>query len=163
MDIITSGVATSEDVIDKYKDMVYRIAITHVGNRVDADDIFQEVFLRYVRKTIVFESEEHRKSWFIRVTINCSKKHYSSSWLKKTIPLKDIVSDSISNENHLVYETLLTLPKKYKTALFLFYFEKMPVSEICSVTGVKESTIRSQLTRGREMIRNILKGGYFNE
>lgn len=163
VDILTSGVETSDYVIDMYKDMVYRIALTRVGNKSDADDIFQEVFFRYIRKNTVFNSEEHRKAWFIRVTINCSNKLFTSSWFKKTIPLDEAIPTQMPEEEHLVYETLLTLPKRYKSVLYLFYFEDMSVAEISLTTGIKESTIRSQLTRGRGMMREKLKGEYFNE
>lgn len=162
MDILTSGVETSEDAIDKYKDMVYRIALTRTGSKSDADDVFQEVFMRYIRKEMNFESEEHRKAWFIRVTVNCSKKLFSTSWFRKTVPLEENCTTTMPEEEHLVYETLLTLPKKYKTVLFLYYFEDLSVSEISMTTGTKESTIRSQMTRGREIMREKLKGDYFS-
>ncbi|OGO88070.1 MAG: RNA polymerase subunit sigma-24 [Clostridiales bacterium GWF2_36_10] len=161
--ILTSGSETSDSVIDLYKDMVYRIALTHTGNKHDADDIFQEVFLRYIQKSIVFDSEKHRKAWFIRVTINCSRKLFSSSWFKKTVPLDETIPTQMPEEEHLVYETLLTLQKKYKDILYLYYFENMAVSEIYSITGIKESTIRSHLTRGRQIMKEKLKGDYFYE
>ena len=63
--------------MDKYSTMVYKLAFARTRNKENAEDIFQEVFLRYVRKQPKFESEAHEKAWFIRVTINCSKTLFS--------------------------------------------------------------------------------------
>ena len=71
-----------DKVIEKYKDMVYRIAFSYCRNRSDADDVFQEVFLRYFRKAPVFKNAEHEKAWLIRVTVNCSKSVLMSPWRK---------------------------------------------------------------------------------
>lgn len=62
-----------ESIIGHYSQMVYRLAFARVGNKYDADEVFQEVFLRYVRKNPKFNDEEHRKAWLIKVTVNCSK------------------------------------------------------------------------------------------
>jgi len=74
-----------ESVIEEYSTMVYRLAVSQTGNRTDADDVFQEVFLRYIRRERSFESEEHRKAWLIRVTVNCCKNYFNSAWMKKTV------------------------------------------------------------------------------
>ena len=76
------------EVIEKYKDMVYRIAFSYCRNRSDADDVFQEVFLRYFRKSPVFENAEHEKAWLIRVTVNCSKSVLMSPWRKHEVDRK---------------------------------------------------------------------------
>lgn len=58
--------------VSRYGEMVYRLAFFHTGSRQDADDIYQEVFLRLVRRPNVFEDEEHLRAWLIRVTVNCA-------------------------------------------------------------------------------------------
>lgn len=72
-----------EEVIRRYADMVYRLALARTGNRSDADDVFQEVFLRYVQKAPDFTEEEHRKAWLLKVTVNCSVKLLTSFWKKR--------------------------------------------------------------------------------
>ena len=62
-----------EDVFERYGNMVYRLAFAYARSKADADDIFQEVFLRYYRRAPAFQSEEHRKAWLLRVTINRAK------------------------------------------------------------------------------------------
>lgn len=151
-----------DEVIEKYSTMVYRLAFNLMKSKHDADDIFQEVFLRYIRKKIEFENEEHRKAWLIRVTVNCSKKFWSSSWFKKTVPLEDTITFEMPEENNLHY-ALLKLPSKYRTVIHLFYYEALSVEEISKILNRKPSTVRMQLTRGRAMLKENLKGEYFYE
>ena len=76
------GQITAEDAIDRYADMVYRLALSQMKNKTDADDLFQEVFVRLVSNVEKLESWEHVKAWMIRVTINCAKKHFDLYWNK---------------------------------------------------------------------------------
>ena len=73
---------TAEAAVDRYADMVYRLALSQMKNRTDADDLFQEVFVRLVSNIEKLESWEHVKAWLIRVTINCAKKHFDLYWNK---------------------------------------------------------------------------------
>ncbi|WP_458785131.1 RNA polymerase sigma factor [Vallitalea sediminicola] len=139
--------------------MVYRLAFSQVRNNSDADDIFQEVFLRYLKKQPQFENEEHRKAWLIRVTINCTKKFWASSWLKKTAPLDENITFEFSEENDLNYE-LQKLSRKYRTVIHLFYYEDLSIAEISEILKQKPSTIRTQLTRARRKLKEILKEDY---
>lgn len=152
-----------DTVIGKYSAMVYRIALTHVRSNTDADDVFQEVFLRYFQKNLEFNNEEHRKAWLINVTIKCCKKFWSSSWINKTLPLENEIAVDMPLEESSVYYALLELPIKYRIVLQLFYFEDMSIEEIHQTLGIKHSTIRTQLTRGRTILREKLKGDYFYE
>ena len=63
----------AETVVKTYSDMIYRIAMRYVAKPEDAEDVYSEVFLNYFRRPREFESEEHRKAWLIKVTINCAK------------------------------------------------------------------------------------------
>ena len=78
-----------ESVVRRYAPMVYRLALAQVRGRCDAEDIFQEVFLRYFRSAPVFSEEEHRRAWLIRVTVNCAKKFWTSAWMRRTVPLEE--------------------------------------------------------------------------
>ncbi len=80
--VTTGGRENIESIMQKYSDMIYRLATVRCGNRYDTDDIFQEVFLRLMTKAPDFESDEHVKAWLIRVTINCTKKLFGSAWFK---------------------------------------------------------------------------------
>jgi len=150
---------SKEAVVEKYYNMVYKLALSQTKDRTNTDDVVQEVFLRYIRGDTAFESEEHIKAWLIRVTINCSKNTFSNSWFKKTVPLtEEIVFES--KEKGDVYYATLELPPKYRAVIHLFYYEDLTVVQIAKYLNSKESTIKSQLHRAREMLKEKLKGGF---
>jgi len=145
-----------ENVVEIYSNMVYRQAFSYTRNKSDADDIYQEVFLRYIRKQPQFETEEHRKAWLIRVTINCCKKMRVSAWKNKIVPLEDTIVFESEEENSLHCE-LMKLPAKYRTVIHLFYYENYSAEEIGKILKQKPSAVRMALTRARRQLKEILK------
>lgn len=159
----------AEQVISHFSDMVYRLAVSNLHSRCDADDVYQDVFLKYmkeIKKGKIFDSEEHLKSWLIRVTINCCKSLITSSWFKKNSELDENLRDdknSFSDCGIDVHNALMQLPQKYRSTIHLFYYEQYTTEEIAEITGEKHSTVRTQLTRARKMLKEILKGDYPDE
>lgn len=149
----------SEKVIRFYADMVYRLAFARTGIKCDADEVFQEVFMRYIKKQPVFENEEHRKAWLIRVTINCSNKLWNYAWRRKIEPLTETIPFEAKEDIDL-YNELQQLPKKYREVIHLFYYEDMSLEEISQALNRKNSTVRTQLTRARALLKNVLKEDY---
>lgn len=156
------GQITADAAIDRYADMVYRLALSQMKNKTDADDLFQEVFIRLVSNVEKLESWEHVKAWLIRVTINCAKKHFDLYWNKNV----DYIEDEERVRGEEVYEppedepvrgAVAKLPPKYRLAVHLFYYEELSVAEIAEQTGQKEGTVKSQLHRAREMLREMLE------
>ncbi len=150
------------DMITCYGNMVYRLAYARMQNRYDADDIFQEVFLRYVRRAPIFDNYEHGKAWFLRTTINCCKNYWMLAWHRKTTALTEAEDTGItyeSEETQMLAEALATLPVKYRTVLHLYYYEGLNAEEIGKIQQVPSGTIRMQLSRGRTMLKNKLEGG----
>ncbi|WP_312281321.1 sigma-70 family RNA polymerase sigma factor [Oscillibacter sp.] len=148
-----------ENVIKFYGNMVYRLAFARAGTRHDADDIFQEVFLRYIKKQPVFENEDHRRAWFIKVTVNCSKKLWGSAWKRKTVPLEETLQFETKEDTDL-YNELQQLPATYREVIHLFYYEDMSTEEIARILKRKSATVRTQLTRARALLKNLLKEEY---
>jgi RNA polymerase sigma-70 factor (ECF subfamily) len=155
---VASGGSPVDEVVDKYADMVYRLALSQVKTKHDAEDVFQDVFLRYIEKPRAFESEEHRKAWLIRVTINRSKSFWSS-WFRKIEPLDESIACT-AEEPHDLSMYLSGLPQKYRSVLHLFYYEEMTVKQIGGILNAKESTVRTWLTRARSILGKKLKGGF---
>lgn len=145
------------EIIDTHSDMVYKLALARTKNKYDADDVFQEVFIKYMKNKDKLISADHTKAWLIRVTINCSNNIFSSSWFKKTVYFIDTLSFE-TGENRDVYSSVMELPKKYRTVIHLFYYEDMSISEISNALNIKEGTIKSQLHRGRILLKSILEG-----
>ncbi len=151
--------AYKHSIVEKYFDTIYRLALSRTQDSQRADDVLQEVFLRYIKTDKTFESEEHIKAWLIRVTINCSKNSFTNSWNKKTVPLtEDIVFEMPEQEQ--IYTVVAKLPQKYRTVIHLFYYEDLSVKDIAKYLSRKESTVKSQLHRGREMLKTMLEGEY---
>ena len=150
---------TKEEIVKKYFNTVYRLALSQTKSTTYADDVTQDVFLRFLNKERSFESDEHIKAWLIRVTLNCSKSVFMTSWFKKCIPLSEELTFE-SEEKSDVYYATLELPPKYRAAIHLFYYEGYSVAEIAKITDTKESTVKSQLHRARELLKEKLKGGY---
>ena len=153
----TDGADTAEAVLGRYAAMVYRLAFARTGNRYDADDILQEVFLRYIRSKPAFAEEEHRKAWLIRTAINCSKSLLTSAWFRNTTPLDDTLLSEMKDHSE-VYYAVLTLPVHYRTVVHLFYYEDYSVEDIARLLKSKPSTVKSQLHRARNLLREQLKG-----
>jgi len=135
------------------------MAFAQTRNKSDADDIFQEVFLRYIKRKPVFKSEEHRRAWFIRVTVNCCKKYWLSAWITKMVPMDENLIFEADEEINLHYE-LEKLPMKYRAVIHLFYYEDLSIEEISEILHKKPSTVRAQLTRARYKLKDIMKEGY---
>jgi RNA polymerase sigma-70 factor (ECF subfamily) len=147
-----------EMLLDKYADMVYKIALNQMKNKSDADDIFQEVFLRLVEYRQKLQSEEHAKAWLIRVTINCCKKHFLSGWHKYSTPLDEAVlsAEKWEEKDQFLYDAVASLPREQRIVIHLFYYEGYAVKEIVDILQMKEGTIKSQLFRARNSLREIL-------
>ena len=154
-----------EDVLEKYSDLIYRIAYMNVRVKADADDVFQQVWCIYLQKNKVFESEEHRKHWLINVAMKCCKKIQLSSWYKKNVFLEDfpLLKEEMPEKDYEVYCAVMSLPDKYRRVIYMYYYEGFTVDEISEITRIKPSTIRSQLKRGREILKEKLKGDVFSE
>lgn len=161
---------TTEAVIDKYADMVYRVAVGATGSREDAEDVFQEVFLRLVRYRHRISSEEHLKAWLLRVTVNCAKKQLGSAWRRK-VEYFDGESgeepvdmgaqreyEQVENGDSPLAAAIEQLPEGYRLVIDLFYYEELSVKQIGKLLGEKESTVKSKLHRARETLRHKLEG-----
>lgn len=158
---------TAEELIERYADMVYRLALTEVKNKTDAEDIFQEVFIRLVKNLHKLDSEEHAKAWLIRVTINCTRKHFASYW-NRNIDFMSEDADmgreseelaNLLNGESPVLEAVCRLPEKYRIVVHLFYFEDFSVANISKILKTTENTIKSQLHRARKLLKEMLEGG----
>lgn len=147
--------AEPEQIIQHYSAMVYRLAYARTGSRQDADEIYQEVFLRYIRKNPRFQSPEHQKAWFLRVTVNCANTFWRSPW-RQMEPLKEDTAFETREEVDLSY-ALQKLPPKYREVIHLFYYEDLSVEQISRILKRKPSTVRTQLTRARTILKTWLK------
>ena len=139
--------------------MVYRIAYRYVKNPIDTDDVFSEVFLAYFKKARTFESEEHRKAWLIRVTINCAKDilEKRSQWQQLN---EETISDGVSSNTDTyldLYAAIEKLRPDYREVIKLYYLEDLSVKQIAQILGRNENTVKTQLSRAREALKSFLE------
>ncbi|MBP3255615.1 MAG: sigma-70 family RNA polymerase sigma factor [Clostridia bacterium] len=151
-----------QKTVEKYSNMVYRLAYFYTNSKYDADDIYQDVFLKYLQNKKQYENEEHKKAWLIKVTINSCKKVWLSSWKRKIVSLNDNEIKFEMEEDIGLYNEIKKLPKKYRAVIHLFYYEQYSIKDISKVLDQKESTIRTWLTRARKLLKNQIKEEDFN-
>lgn len=154
---------SAEELITTYSDMVYRIALSQTRRREDADDVFQEVFLALMRREEEFRGDDHEKAWLIRATLSLSKKQYTSAFERHRASFtEESAADQspdissyyeMESEEAEVYDAVMSLPAQYRTIIHLFYYEEYSVKEIGAMLDMKEGTVKSCLSRGRNMLR----------
>ncbi len=146
--------------IELYADTIRRICLCHLKNRADTEDVFQNVFLKYLLYQGKFESAEHEKAWFIRVTINACKDHLRLLLRRRESPLEllEEEGEALDREGREVLEAVLSLPAKYRDAIYLHYYEGYSAAEIGKLLGKAEGSVFSLLSRGRSMLRESLGG-----
>ena len=139
--------------IERYGDMVRRLCLVHLKNPADTEDIFQNVFLKYVLSPVVFESPEHE-------TLNACKDLVKSFFRSRTVPLEELLDQPapLSEEHREVLEAVLALPQKYRDAVYLHYYEGYTAAEIGKLLGKNTNTVYTLLTRAREQLRKTLGG-----
>lgn len=159
------------EVIAKYIDLVSYIAKSRTAQKSDADDVCQEVFLRYIDKSPVFRSEEHARAWFIRVTINVSKSFYTSAEYARRAEVEEGVYENIPSdedffgqiESNTVFEELISaISPQYRVAMMLRFDYGYTVKEIAKLTGNSEGKTRALLMRGKQQYKEFLLKGENN-
>lgn len=157
----------TDEVVRHYSPMIYRIALTKTKSTHDADDIFQEVFLKLVMNEKTFESEEHRKAWLIRVTVNCCNSHFVAPWRKNIDSMEDVMLEQLPDEGEAfwkedgspdVYAEVMKLPEQMREVVLLFYYEDMSIREIAEAVGTSEVNVKKRLSRARQKLKLELEG-----
>ena len=144
---------------DKYSVMLYRIAYLHTGNAQESEDILQEVFIKLLYSAPIFADDIHEKAWLIRVTTNKCKDYLKSSRHSNMSLNDEIISDKVcENDKALdVQAKIISLDKKYKTVVYLFYYEDYSIKQISSCLKLSESTVKMRLKRAREILKKELE------
>ena len=147
-------------VMEAYADMVRRICFVHLKNRHDTEDVFQNVYMKYLLYEGSFESIEHEKAWFVRVTINACTDWLRALSRRKWVPLDVLAEESVmpGDPSKEVLEAVLRLPEKYRDVIYLFYYEEYTAVEIAKILKKKENTVYTWLSRAKDILREKLGG-----
>lgn len=154
------GEEETNQAIERYGDTVRRLCMIHLKNEADTQDIFQMVFLKYLLHDRPFESREHEKAWFIRVTLNACKDLLKSFFHSRTVPLEELTNKAadLTDEAREVLNAVLALPQKERDVVYLHYYEGYTAPEISRLLGKNVNTIYTNLARARERLKELLGG-----
>lgn len=150
-----------KEIYQRNVDRVYRICLVYLESLSEAEDATQEIFIKFLTNPRDFKNEDHEKAWFIVVAKNYCKDSLKSWWRSRRIDIESLPEISWGDEKTNltdVLEKLLSLPKKYKIAMYLYYYEEYSIKQISEILNRKESTIQTQLFRGRNLLKEKLGG-----
>lgn len=152
---------TFEQIIEKYSDTITKVCLVRLQNWADAEDCYQNTFLTLYQKSPDFNDENHLKAWLIRVAINECTDYIRSN--KRTSSLEDAknIVFSIDEDKSDLSFALLQLKPKYRNVIYLHYYEGYKIDEISQILGIKLNTVKSLLKRGKEKLKNIYGGEFY--
>ncbi len=150
-------------IIEKHSDMVYRICLMYLKNCLDAEDAYQEIFIKIMEKAPKFENDNHQKAWIIKITNNHCKNILRKRNFFQMLTYDDNINIPVTNNNdNEILRIIYTLPLNYRNVIYLYYYEGYSTKEIAKMLHIPDATIRTWLKRARESLK-ILIGGVFDE
>ena len=147
-----------EEPFHKYKDAVYRMALSYTKSAADAEDVCQNVFLKMMEQSHIAPGKE--KAWLMQTTANTCRNLLRSSWWRKNDPLDETIPADIPPEYADVYQAVMALEPRYRVAIYLRYYEEYSTKEIAQLLHISQTSVTTRLSRGREMLKTTLKEGY---
>ena len=152
--------ARAEQLLDRYGNSLLRYAYSYLHNMEDAEEVLQDTLMQFLKTAPVFLSREHEKAWLLRVAANLSKNRLSYNKLRQTDELNEELTAEGREDLSFVWDAVRQLPESCREAVHLFYYEGLSTKQIASILQRKEATVRSDLHRGREQLKTILKEAY---
>jgi len=144
-------------IVEKYSNMLLKLACTRLDSAADAEDAVQEVFLRLLTTRPAFRDAEHEKAWLIRTTLHRAG-DIRRQGKRAPLPLDEAASlpSEPEGENALL-SAVRVLPERYSAVIHLYYYEGYSIKEIAKLLGLPAATVGTRLSRGRERLRQLLK------
>lgn len=146
-----------EAAYDAYGAAVYRLALTFLGQRADAEDVTQETFCRLLYRAPAFTDEQHKKRWLLQVAANLSRDQLRGFWRKQVTQLEDTLP-AVAPEEFDALNAVMALPEKFKLPIHLYYYEGYSVAEVADILKLGQSAVKMRLKRGRELLKLELEG-----
>ena len=150
--------AAFEAAMERYADMVFRLAYSYLKNRADAEDVMQETLLKlYTQPTL--DTPEHERYWVVRVAVNECKRLLRSPWRRRTGPLEEAPEAAVFDTpaQSALFQEVMALPPKYRAAVYLHYYEGYSVREVAGAMNANPSTVQTWLMRARGQLKTNLK------
>lgn len=140
---------------DQYARDVYRLALSYLHSRHDAEDICQSVFLKLLEKNVTL-LPDREKAWLLTCTANACKNHLTSFWKKNIQELDDNLVFASPEEQEL-WQQLLTLSPKDRALIHLYYYEGYSQEEIGQILGITRTAVQTRMQRARQKLRKELE------
>lgn len=159
-----SSLRTNEEITEIYHrnvNTVFGISMLYLKNKADAEDMVQNVFYKFVDVCPSFNDKSHEKGWFVTVTKNMCKNALKAPWnSKRGEPdnIELIAYNEKFNEGSSLINAIKELSEKYKTVIYLYYYEEYTTKDIAAILNEKEGTVRAWLSRGRDKLRIKIGG-----
>ncbi len=145
------------ETVKRNSQRLYVIAFSYLQSKDDAEDVLQNTFLKLWNSNKDFESDEHIDKWLTKVCINDCKNVFALPFRKhKSLEDEYDLSTFDKYFNIDLYNAVLSLNKKERLVVMLFYYDDLPIKEISALAGIKESTVKSLLKRSREKLKQRL-------
>lgn len=147
------------ELFHRYKDDVYRLAVSYTHSVQDAEDVCQTVFLKLIEQDGIMPGKE--KAWLMQVTANQCRSLLRSVWRKRTEPYEEeVLKEKILLEQpalHDIWECVCKLKPKYRVVVYLFYYEGYMTKEIAEVLHISNTAVTTRLSRARQILVDELK------
>ena len=147
-------------ILDTYGDTILRYAYSYLHNQSDTEEVLQDTLIQFLKTRPVIESDEHEKAWLLRVAGNLCKNRLKYNSLRQTDELREELIAEQREDLSFIWDAVQALPVQYREVIHLFYREGYSTREISQILGRKEATIRSDLSRGRGKLKELLKEAY---
>ena len=147
-------------ILDTYGDTILRYAYSYLHNQSDTEEVLQDTLIQFLKTRPVFESDKHEKAWQLRVAGNLCKNRLKYNRLRQTDELREELIAEQREDLSFIWDAVQALPVQYREVIHLFYREGYSTREISQILGRKEATIRSDLSRGRGKLKELLKEAY---
>ena len=157
-------------LIDKYRDMVFTLAIKMVKSREEAEEISQDAFLKAYKYLPNFKGDSKFSTWLYKIAYHTSldaikknEKHRSNVTIDEItvnyISSVETILDGIEREERatIINDCLMQLPEDEKSILLFFYFKELSLKEIIAITDLSEANVKVKLHRARKKLLSIVK------
>lgn len=161
MEAFQNSETAFETAYDRYASMLYRLALSRVHHKEDAEDVVHDVFIKYMDYCHKLKDHEHERAWLIRVCINCSTDALRRSNRQQWISFDEIAEVKADEPSSPMLKQILdknnSLPDKIKTVILLHYLEGYSIKEVASILNISQSACKMRLNRGRKMLKEKIK------
>lgn len=145
------------EIVEKYAETIYRIAYLILKSKSDAEDIVQDVLVKYMINTKEFACEEHERNWLVRVTLNLCKNLTTSAWRRHTVPIDEECLNLEVEDKIELFDGLNKLKENSRIVVQLFYYEDLSVEKISKILNISETNVRARLSRARKELKKVLE------